>query len=308
MNPVLALIITNIIWGAASPIFKFALYNIPPFTLGCIRFFGASLLLLPFAIRNWKKISLADFFLILLGAVFSINVNIGFFFLGLQKTESINAPIIASSQPIFIYAFSILFLKEKVNKKILKGLLIALFGVAIIIISPLLSDGGISLGVKEGAIEGNLFLVIATLGAVVNALIFKEVLKRVNMWQVTFISFVFGALVFIPVMLPELAVWSFSDININGWVGIFYGVIFSSALAYGLFNYGISKIPAQEIGIFAYIDPIVSVAVAIPLVHEYPTIAFYVGTLFVFLGILYAEGRIQYHPFYKIIKKRILNL
>ena len=39
MNPILALIITNVIWGAASPIFKLALTNIPPFTLAFIRFF-----------------------------------------------------------------------------------------------------------------------------------------------------------------------------------------------------------------------------------------------------------------------------
>jgi len=307
MNPVLALIITNIIWGAASPIFKFALLNIPPFTLAFLRFFGASFLLLPLAVKNWKKISLSDFGLILLGAFFAINVNIGFFFLGLQKTESINAPIIASSQPIFLYVFSILFLREKINKKVFKGLLIALLGVIIIVVSPFLSGGGISLGVKEGAIEGNLFLVIATFGAVVNALIFKNVLKRVNVWQVTFISFVFGALLFIPVMTPEFATWSYTDLNLNGWVGIIFGVVFSSAIAYGLFNYGISKIKAQEVGIFSYIDPIVAVAVAIPLVHEHPTLTFYLGTFFVFIGIFFAEGRVHYHPFHRIWRRKVVK-
>ena len=47
MNPVIALIIANIIWGAAAPIFKLALTNIPPFTLGFIRFFFAGSILLP---------------------------------------------------------------------------------------------------------------------------------------------------------------------------------------------------------------------------------------------------------------------
>ncbi len=36
MNPIVAIIITNIIWGAGSPIFKFAISNIPPFTLAFI--------------------------------------------------------------------------------------------------------------------------------------------------------------------------------------------------------------------------------------------------------------------------------
>ncbi len=58
MSPILALIITNIIWGAASPIFKFALQNIPPFTLAFIRFFFAGLLFLPFVFLFYQKLSL----------------------------------------------------------------------------------------------------------------------------------------------------------------------------------------------------------------------------------------------------------
>ena len=45
MNAILALVIANIIWGAASPIFKYALTDIPPFTLAFIRFFYPWLLL-----------------------------------------------------------------------------------------------------------------------------------------------------------------------------------------------------------------------------------------------------------------------
>lgn len=49
---IIALIIANIIWGAASPIFKLALENIPPFTLAYIRFLGAALILAPFAFKS----------------------------------------------------------------------------------------------------------------------------------------------------------------------------------------------------------------------------------------------------------------
>ncbi|EKE12839.1 MAG: hypothetical protein ACD_13C00135G0001, partial [uncultured bacterium] len=43
---ILALIVANIIWGAASPIFKLSLQNIPPFTLAFLRFFLGSILLI----------------------------------------------------------------------------------------------------------------------------------------------------------------------------------------------------------------------------------------------------------------------
>jgi drug/metabolite transporter (DMT)-like permease len=101
-------------------------------------------------------------------------------------------------------------------------------------------------------------------------------------------------------MAGELATWSFTQINGLGWMGIVFGVVLSSAVAYGLFIYGIAKLEAQEVGIFTYIDPIVAVLLAIPLLHEYPTPPFFIGSLFVFVGIFIAEKRIHWHPLYKI--------
>lgn len=300
MNPVLALIIANLIWGAAAPIFKLALQNIPPFTLAFIRFFFAALLFIHIAFRHWQKLNRRQFIRILIGAFFAITINIGFFFLALPKTASINAPIIGSAQPIFLFLLSIFILKEKPHKKVFIGILMSFIGVLIIILSPLFMNGTLSSSAKESAIEGNLFLVIATFGAVMNAIIFKKVLKEVNIYQVTFISFLFGALNFFPLMYLELQHWSFALLDYRGWIGIIFGVIFSSAIAYTLYNYGISKMEAQEVGIFTYIDPVIAVLLAAPLIQEYPTPFFFIGTFFVFIGIIIAEGRVHWHPFHKL--------
>ena len=300
MNPVLALIIANVIWGGASPIFKFALINIPPFTLAFIRFFFAALLLLPFAVTRRQNVTRRQLLEICLGAFFGITINIAFFFLALPKTDSINAPIIASSQPIFLFILSILFLKEKPHRKVFWGIIISFLGVLIIILSPLLLNHGTTLLQKEMALEGNLLLIVATFGAVLQAIITKKVLKDVNHFIVSYLGFLFGSITFIPFMIPELQKWSFNQLNINGWVGIVFGVFFSSALAYGLFMYGISKIDAQEVGIFSYIDPVIAVLLAIPLLGEYPTPIFFVGSFCIFIGIVVAEGRLHWHPLHKL--------
>jgi len=220
-------------------------------------------------------------------------------------TDSINAPIIGSAQPIFIFVLSVLFLKEKPHKRVFWGILLSFIGVLIIIVSPLLLNHGITMAQKKIELEGNLFLVIATLGAVFQTIIHKKVVKEVNHFVVTTISFLFGSLTFIPFMIPELQHWSFSQIDIHGWTGIIFGVFFSSALAYGLFMYGMSKIDAQEVGIFGYIDPVIAVIIAIPLLHEYPTVPFFIGSMIVFLGIILAEGRLHWHPIHKIRRKMV---
>jgi len=297
MNPFLALIIANIIWGMASPIFKFALTNIPPFTLAFIRFFFAGLIFLPLAIKNWQKLTAKQFFEILLVGFFGITINISFFFLGVVKTESINVPIIASSGPVFIYLLSILFLREKPKLKVLTGMLIALAGVSFIILSPLILDG------KKfilGAIEGNLFILIATFGSVFQTIIGRDIFKKVNTLQVSAIAFLFGSFTFIPFIPKEFANWDISFLNVAGWTGIIFGVFFSSALAYFLFYYGVSKLKAQDVGIFTYIDPLAAIIVAGPLLHEYPNLFYVLGGILIFGGIYFAEGRVHWHPFHKI--------
>ena len=300
MNPILALIIANIIWGGAPPIFKFALQNIPPFTLAFIRFFFAGLIFLPLALKNFQKISVRQWFEVFLVGFFGVFVNITFFFLGLKKTESINVPIIASSGPVFIYFFSILFLKEKPKLKVFLGMLFALVGVFLIILSPILLDGK---KIYLGEIEGNFFIVLATFGSVFSTIIGKDLLKKVNPYFVTAFSFLLSSILFLLFVPKELISWSFYKLNLAGWVGIIYGIFFASALAYFLYYYGLSKVNAQEVGIFTYINPIVTVIIAFPLLNELPSIYYIIGSFFVFGGIYLAEGRVHWHLINKLKQK-----
>ena len=291
---IFALITANIIWGAASPIFKLALENVPPFTLAFLRFFGAMLILFPFTVNNlwikredWTKLFLLSFF--------GITVNITFFFLGLKYSPSINAPIISSSGPVFIYLFSLFFLHEKNHPKVLLGTIISLLGVFIIVGQPFLTNG------IKGEILGNIFFVLATLGAVVHAIICKQICNKYNTSTLTFWSFLIGSFTFLPFFLYEMThLHPFNTIDYRGWLGLGFGIFLSSAAAYSLFDWGIKKIDAQEVGLFYYIDPIIAAMIAIPLLGEVITSLFLLGSLLVFSGIFIAEGRLHYHPLHKL--------
>ena len=128
---VIALIIANIIWGAAPPIFKWALQDIEPFTLAFLRFFIASIMILPFAYKHLhvKREDIAEVFLI---GFLGVTLNIAFFFLGLKYAPSINASIIGSAGPIFLILFAFLFLREKPKERVIAGSLIGLLGVLVI--------------------------------------------------------------------------------------------------------------------------------------------------------------------------------
>lgn len=291
---ILALVAANIIWGAASPIFKWSLANIQPFTLAFLRFFFASLLLLPFICRNWK-IRKEDWLNLILLTFSGVTFNISFFFLGLKLAPSINAPIIATAGPIFLLLGSFFFLKETLKKRIVLGTMLGLLGVILIVLRPLIENGW------EFAVLGNFFFILATLGGVSHTLFVKKIIAHYEPVVLTFWAFFIGGLTFLPFFLYEINQYGFlPNLAIPGITGILFGIFLCSALAYFLFHWAIKQLLAQEVGVFTYLDPIIAIIIAYPLLGETPTPAYLLGSIFVFLGIFIAQGRIPYHPFQKL--------
>jgi drug/metabolite transporter (DMT)-like permease len=294
---IIALIIANIIWGAASPIFKYSLQNIPPFTLAFLRFNLASLLMLPFVYKDLIKYhsKTKEYWKSLLWyALTGVTINIIFFFLALQLTESINAPIIGSAAPIVTIALSMFYLGERPKPQKIIGAVVSMIGILIIIFEPLLKHG------LDTSILGNLLLVLATLSAVVQTLIGRPLTQKYPPLLATFWAFAIGNLTFIPLLVTELPTMPAFDSR--AFIGIAYGALLSSLAAYSLYAWGLSKIEASEVSLFAYIDPVIAIMVAYPLLGEKPDIYFVIGSLFVFVGIFVAERRIHYHPIYKLLK------
>lgn len=290
---ILAIIIANIIWGSAASIFKISLTNIPPFTLAFWRFFLGAILLLMFLGKkasmpmNGKK----DWLQILGYALTGITLNIIFFFWGLQLTYSINAPVIASGAPILTFILAIFFLREKFNFRKLFGMLLGTAGILFIVLKPLLEKG------VGGSLTGNIFLVIATIAAVVQTIIGKKALAKFPALPFTFWAFVVGSASFLPlaayeyVQTPTL----YATLDWRGYMGVAFGGILSSAVAYSLYAWGLSKISATDTSLFTYLDPIIGTILGAVLLHEPVTGLFLLGALLIFGGIGVAEGRLH-HP------------
>jgi drug/metabolite transporter (DMT)-like permease len=256
-----------------------------------------AIILLPFAGKkvNMKMDSRKDTILLFLYGFLGITVNILFFFWGLELTYAINAPVIASAQPILTLFLALFFLKELFVAKKFLGMLLGTAGIIIIVIEPLLGKG------IGGSILGNMYLVVATLAAVGATIAGKKIINKYNPWAFTFWAFLIGAASFLPLAayeyftIPQL----YQHLDWRGYMGIAYGAIFSSAAAYGLFAWGLSKISASDASMFTYVDPIAGTLLAYFMLHEPITSPFLVGSMLIFGGIFLAEGRIHYHPIRK---------
>src|SRR6266550_4127479 len=103
----LALIIANIIWGAAPPVFKWSLEGIPIYTLGFLRFIIPAIIL--FAAVNKKDLVVhkSDWRVMFYMGYSIIGLNVLFLFLGIERTLSVNATVIGSAAPVFLMAGSL---------------------------------------------------------------------------------------------------------------------------------------------------------------------------------------------------------
>ena len=294
---ILALITANIIWGASFPIYKWALVDIPPFTFVYLRFFLGALILFPFVYKN-IKIQKEDIGKLVSYSLIGITLAISLLFLGLRLSPSINAPIIFSSGPIILILFSIFYLREKPKKKVLLGTLISLFGVLIVVMRPVLEHG------FNLAILGNFFFVLACIADATSIVILEKIMKRYSPMTIVFWTFLIGCMPLLPlVAIEQLQNPLLKGIRMQGIIGIVYGALFAATAAHLLFAFGAKYIKTSEVGIFAYVDPVATALIAIPLLGETITFYYLLGAVFVFAGIFIAEGRFHYHPFHLLTKK-----
>jgi drug/metabolite transporter (DMT)-like permease len=291
---IIALILANVIWGATSPIFKWSLEDTSPFTFGFIRFMIATLIILPFTIHK-LKISAGALVKLMAVAYLGLFLHITYLLFGLELSPSINAPIIGSSAPIFLIIGAMIFLREKPKRRVILGTVVSLIGVLFIIFQPIIETG------LDGSLLGNIFFLLSMITAVIYVILLKKFNLHYDIRTITFWLFAITTFTYFPFFL-----WESQGVNLMAQMtpqalfGTLYGALFTSVIAYLCYNFALKYVVANETGIFFYVDPVVAIIVAIPLLHEKITTLFVIGSILVFLGIFVAERRIHFHPIHKL--------
>lgn len=289
-RPFLALLTASVIWGAASPIFRWALFNIPVFSLAFLRFGIAALLLFPFVHKEIGNLQLTrrNLVMIIAAGILGVSLNIPLFFWGLKLSTAVNAGLLIGATPLFSVIAGVLILKERSQKRVWAGTLLGFAGIVILLLEPLLSTG------VDSAFLGNILLLLAVLAWVGYELVSRILfLEGKSARLLTFFSFWIGALTFLPPAIFELIQnpsWV-SALDIRGITGILFGALLSSFAAYLLWQWGLSKTQVQKAGIFLYIEPIVTAGIAVPLLGETLTPNFLVAAALIFAGLYLAERR-----------------
>lgn len=289
--PYVALVIAFILWGVNVPIIKLGLQSIPVYTLLAVKMIVSALILLPFALKTWKRVAFRDLGLLIIGSIIWVCVGNIALYTGLKLAPSINAGVITLLSPLLLFVLSIELLKENFTAKTFIGILLALFGSFIIVAQPILT-GSEDLSTN---LLGNSLFMLFVFANVVGTLISKKVVVKMSSAQATFIHLIAGGIPVCVIALSQANNLMLEAVPASGWVAIIYGIL-AVIFANFFFMYGLQRIPAKDVSVFYYIQPIATVLAAALILSELPDSYFLLGTAAIFIGIYLAEAHVHYWP------------
>lgn len=285
----LLLLLSSIIWGVAGPVIKYTLDFLPPFNFLFWRFVITSLVTLPIFVWYLKKhpIKLAWLpHLIVLG-VLATTINLSFVFLGFDRTSAMEGTLLGAMSPVFVAIGGIVFLKEKVTRRELAGIALAVGGTVFTVLEPLIAGGFLG---REAAL-GNFFMLLYGISWMIYVLLAKRWAKLgMRPFHVVAVSFFVGPPTFLPAALLErgqlFPLWT---VSLNAMAGLLYMSILSSLVAYTAYQVGLWIIEASEADVFNYLHPIWAAPFALTWLGERITLTFLVGAFLIALGVVIAE-------------------
>lgn len=295
--PYLALLLAHLIWGANYVAAKVVLIEIPPMSLGFLRFGIGCLLIAPFLLTldsKRKRIKLEHLPNLILGGLLISCINISLFYYGLSRTSAINASVIELAVPLISVIAGWWFLREKIFVVNLTGIGLGLLGAVTIIGLPILlfSDSA------KVELLGNSLLLLGTVSFVAGAIILKKMLKIYPPLVITSFSFLVASIAFfIPALIEYYnnPAW-INQISILSILGLMYITILSSICAFFLMLWGISRLEISHANMIQYIEPAVAATLAVPLLGERISYSFIVGFCMIALGVYWATlGRDDHH-------------
>lgn len=282
--PLLAIWAAVIFWGASFSAAKSALAAVGPWGIMWARMSVALLILLPFARKLWPRCYRKGDWKALLGMVvlmpcayFSLEAN------ALQFTTSSQAGVISSSVPLLVGLGAWMFLKERVSVLTFAGLGLAMAGVAWLTLSGSPSQSA------SNPLLGNVMELGAMIAAAGSMVVIKDLSDRYNPWTLTAMQVAVGWLFFMP-GAPEVLskVGTMSPLVLTQL--IFLGAC-ASLGAFGLYNWGMSRIPASRASAYINLVPVVAVFLGWTLLGESLNPAQLLAAGLVFAGVWISQRR-----------------
>ncbi|GJM06535.1 MAG: membrane protein [marine bacterium B5-7] len=279
---VYALLTTVTIWASAFVGVRAGLHSYHPGSMALLRYLVASLCMAflffrrpqraTVTVRDWVNI----FILGILGfGVYNIALNYG----EISVPAGI-ASFIVCQIPVMTTILAVYFLGERLPWLAWVGIVISIAGITVI-----------ALGEKEGLHfdKGVWYTLIAAASGSLYAAFQKPLLKRIHPIEFTTYAIWAGTislLMYTPEMLHDIPRASLHDT-----IWVIYMGIFPGAIAYALWTYSLSKLPASIASTYLYLMPLIAVVMGYIMLNEMPNRMSLIGGVIALVGAMVVNLR-----------------
>ncbi len=282
----IAIILASLLWSTAG-LSKIIVREFDPYFAAFLRFFVASLVILPIFLKTnvTRKHLMRD----LIPFSLLATINILFYYLGLSLSTANAATLTYAGAPMLTAILAHYLIGERLNRQKLTGILVGFAGILFIAFLPTFSRGES----VSGNITGNIFFVCATIAwsfytissrrAIADKGYSPVAVTSMFLFTTTAVFFVISLFTFKPSYIPTLLQPSTILLVLH------LGVIVTVA-TYLLYQWAIKHSSATTASLQNYIGPVFSILVNVAVLKEAISPAFVFGTALVLVGIVITSG------------------
>ena len=276
-----AIVVALLLWASAFAGIRAGLESYGPGQVALMRFGTASLVFLAWATAvRMRPPAREDVPRIVLAGLLGITVYHVALNYGEVTVTAGAASLIISASPIITALLSTTFLGERLSALGWAGIVVSFAGVALISFG----EGG-ALAFEPGAA----LVFVAAVATSVYFIVSKRPLRRYSALEFTSYAIWAGTvpmLVFAPGLVNQMA----EAAPAATWSVLYLGV-FPGAVAYALWSYALSRMPASSLSTFLYFQPVNAILIAWIWLGEIPAPLALVGGVISLAGVVVVNTR-----------------
>ena len=226
-----------------------------------------------------EKIAFNDFPRIIAAAFFGVAFNMLTFFKGLSLTSPISAAVIMVSTPMIVLTLSALIMKERMQKRMIFGIVLGLIGTAFLILY------GKSIGSATNAGLGNFLVLVNAISYGFYLIIVKKLMDKYNAFTFVKWIYLFGFIMVLPFGWSQFQAveWALVPMDICWKIG--FVVVFSTFLTYLLNLLSMKELKPTMVAVFIYLQPLFATIFAISLGKDELSLVKIGSAVLIFVGV-----------------------
>jgi drug/metabolite transporter (DMT)-like permease len=290
-RPYVLLILCNLFWGGNVVAGKAAVGNIDPYALMVLRWAGAALLVLPFAIeplrRDWPTIRAKWWLYLFYGAVGYATFN-ALCYVAAYYTSGFNIGLDQVTINIFVMLLSFILFRTRVRPLQLVGVAITIAGVALTA-----SHGDLTRILALDINFGDLLVIVASLAYAIYSIALRW--RPQTDWRsflfATFIGATLASLVFAATAGGGVAYVASTVPTITplGWIIAAYTMVLPSIVSQMFYVRGVELIGPNRASLFINLIPLFGAAGSVLVLGETLETFHFIAAGLVIAGIVLAE-------------------